>query len=64
MRELKQQELGQVSGGHNQCTISDANNVYAGIVNPNKLGRDLIAIYEGVVMGTSHVIERVSKALD
>lgn len=63
MRELNSRELGLVSGGIYACTMNDANNAYVGIVNPGRVGNDLIGIYEGVVMATSHVIERVANAL-
>ena len=63
MRELNAKELDLVSGGIYACTMNDANNAYAGIVNPNTVGNDLIGIYEGVVMAASHVIERVANAL-
>jgi hypothetical protein len=62
MRELTGMELNLVSGGQYQCDIQDANNAYYGIVDPSRVGNDLIGIYEGVVMFTSHVIERVATA--
>lgn len=62
MRELEMEELLLVSGGH-ECTPAYANNVYRGISNPSRVGNDLIGIYEGLVFATSHVIERVAKAL-
>ena len=61
MRELKTEELEQVSGGTGVCVPTDANNI-AGVTNPGGLGKDLINIYEGLVMATSHVIERVATA--
>ena len=63
MRELETNELQLVSAGIYACSVHDADNVYAGIVNPTRVGSDLIGIYEGVVMATSHVIERVANAL-
>ena len=62
MRELTGKELTLVSGGRYRCDVEDANNAYYGIVDPRKVGNDLIGIYEGLVMATSHVIERVANA--
>lgn len=61
MRELNATELAFVSGGGEQVCTPD--NSYGGISNPPGVGDDLIAIYEGVVAFTSHVIERVALAL-
>ena len=63
MRELTSRESRLVAGGRYSCDFDDAYNAYAGIVNPGSVGNDLISIYEGVVMATSHVIERVANAL-
>ena len=63
MRELSVNEIRCVSGGTGACTVEDANNVLAGINNPERIGDDLINIYEGVVQAASHVIERVASAL-
>jgi hypothetical protein len=57
MRELKQEELAQVSGG--VCM-----NDYMGITEPSSFGSDLIRLYEGAVFFTSHVIERVAGSFD
>ena len=59
MRKLNKMELDCVSGGHGVCT---PNNL-GGVTDSGSLGRDLINIYEGLVAATSHVIERVAKAL-
>lgn len=64
MRELTRTELAFVAGGNNQqCTPSDSGNNYGGVKEPSSVGQDLIEIYEGLVTATSHVIERVAKAL-
>ncbi|MGA8203020.1 MAG: hypothetical protein WB812_00790 [Woeseiaceae bacterium] len=60
MRVLTVEEIGRVAGGSSKC--SQGNNL-GGISNPNSLGDDLIAIYEGLVAATSYVIERVANAL-
>lgn len=66
MRKLDTEELTLIAGGDGAyaCTPAQANNVYYGIANPPGLGGDLISIYEGVVMATSHVMERVIKSFD
>lgn len=61
MRELSMSEMNFVSGAGDDCS-SGGNNI-GGISEPTTLGEDLIAIYEGVVAATSHVIERVANAL-
>lgn len=58
MRTLKIEELECVAGGH-ECSAS---NNYGGITDGSSVGSDLIAIYEGLVAATSHVIERVANA--
>jgi hypothetical protein len=58
MRELTMEEIEMVSGG-GACT----GNNYGGVRNTSTFGDDLIAIYEGLVAATSHVIERVAGAL-
>jgi hypothetical protein len=65
MRELIVEEFTCIAGGDGdyECTPVMADNVYYGVSNPNDLGNDLIDIYEGFVMATSHVIERVANAL-
>jgi hypothetical protein len=60
MRELTEAELSFVSGGIGECTPA---NSYGGVTNTSSFGSDLINIYEGAVRFTSHVIERVAKAL-
>lgn len=62
MRNLTMQEMGLVAGGGDQCTAEDGNN-FGGVTEPNDVGSDLIAIYEGVVAAASHIIERVANAL-
>jgi len=57
MRELNNMELDFVSGGHGVCTPA---NSIGGISDAEGLGPYLIAVYEGLVMATSHVIERVA----
>jgi len=59
MRELNKMELDCVSGGTGVCHVND----YGGISNTSTVGQDLINIYEGLVAATSHIIERVAKAL-
>lgn len=61
MRELSHKEIGIVSGGTGVCTPE---NSYGGVTNTSTVGTDLINFYEGLVMFTSHVIERMHKALD
>jgi hypothetical protein len=63
MRELTMNELQFVSGGTGVCTADDSGNDLGGIKDPDSIGKDLIAIYEGLVAATSHVIERVAGAL-
>ncbi len=62
MRELKTAEMTLVSGGHEdlQCPAPQPNNSFAGIEDTNGFGRDIINMYEGLVMATSHIIERVA----
>lgn len=60
MRELTVAEIECVSGAHGVCTPG---NSYGGIEDTGGVGQDLIDIYEGLVMATSHVIERVANAL-
>lgn len=61
MRELTHNEIQVVSGGTGVCTPA---NSYGGVTNTSTVGTDLINFYEGLVMFTSHVIERVFKARD
>jgi len=58
MRELSEREIQFVSGGK-VCTPE---NSIGGVSDFNSIGNDLIGFYEGVVMFTSHVIERVANA--
>ncbi len=61
MRELTLSEMSMVSGAGDEC--SGGGNNYGGVTEPSSLGNDLIEIYEGLVAATSHVIERIAKAL-
>ena len=61
MRELKTSELDFVSGGL-VCTEEMAANTYGGISRPSSVGDDLISFYEGLIQGTSYVIERVANS--
>lgn len=64
MRELTKAELAFVSGaGDLQCTPSDSGNDYGGVKDTKGFGDDLVNLYEGLVQATSHVIERVARAL-
>jgi len=58
MRELTAVELQFVSGAAGTCS-----NSYGGVTRPRSFGQDLIDFYEGLVAATSHVIERVARAL-
>jgi hypothetical protein len=60
MRELNKMELDFVSGGHGVCTPG---NSIGGVSDADGFGDYLIGVYEGLVAATSHVIERVAKAL-
>ncbi len=66
MRQLNADELTCFAGGTDEmtCTPTTALNDYNGVTNTTTVGQDLINIYEGFVMATSHVIERVATALD
>lgn len=65
MRTLGMEELQFVAGGTGQCSAGDsgAGNNYGGVAEPESFGQDLIAIYEGLVEATSHIIERVAGAV-
>ena len=63
MRELTVSEIGLVAGGTGQCTAADSGNNYGGVTDTSSFGDDLVAIYEGLVQVTSHMIERVAEAL-
>lgn len=64
MRDLTTQELAVVAGGGNmQCTPSDSGNNYGGVRDTGRFGDDVINFYEGLVSATSHIIERVARAL-
>ena len=58
MRELTEMEIQFVSGGK-VCTPE---NSIGGVSDFNSIGNDLINFYEGLVMFTSHVIERVANS--
>lgn len=58
MRELTTEEIAMVSGGGGDC----GGNNYGGVTDAGSVGGDLIAIYEGLVAATSHIIERVAGA--
>lgn len=62
MRELTVAELDFVAGGASGCSSNGNANNYGGVNDPSSFGRDLIAIYEGLVEATSYVIERVANA--
>lgn len=61
MRELNAAELAFVSGGEE--LVCTPENSYGGVSDPGSLGNDLVALYEGLVFATSHIIERVAGAL-
>lgn len=63
MRELTANEMLQVAGATGECTSGDSGNNYGGITETSSVGDDLIELYEGLVAVTSHVIERVARAL-
>ena len=62
MRALTLSEIQVVSGAGNECPAVSGNNI-EGITNFEAIGRDLIALYEGLIEATSYVIERVANAL-
>ena len=64
MRELTMSEIGSVGGGAEQCRSNQGGNNYGGVTDTGSVGRDIIAIYEGLVEATSYIIERVANALD
>ena len=63
MRVLTTNEMSLVAGAADDCSSGGSGNNYGGVTNPGGIADDLIAIYEGLVAATSHVIERVAKAL-
>lgn len=63
MRVLTIAEMNAVAGGTGVCTPQNSGNNYAGVTNTDSFGDDLVAIYEGLVSATSHIIERVANAL-
>ncbi len=63
MRVLTLNEMNLVAGAADDCSSGGSGNNYGGVTNPSTLAKDLIEIYEGLVAATSHVIERVAKAL-
>ena len=58
MRELTMEEIGMVSGGGAAC-----GNNYGGVSDTSSIGDDLINFYEGLVALTSHMIERIARAI-
>ena len=64
MLELTMSEIGFVGGGAEQCRSDQGGNNYGGVTDTGSVGRDIIAIYEGLVEATSYIIERVANALD
>lgn len=64
MRDLTAREIGWVAGGADSCSSggADDGNEYLGGTSPSAVGDALIAVYEGLVAATSHVIERVATA--
>ena len=64
MRAITEQEMDRVYGGTGECTPDNTSgNNYGGITDTSTIGGDLIAVYEGLVSATSHIIERVADAL-
>jgi len=65
MRDLTAREIGWVAGGADSCSEGGANdgNDYLGGASPGDVGDIVIAVYEGLVAATSHIIERVANAL-
>lgn len=66
MRELTVSELDFVAGGTGVCTPHNSGgtgNNFGGVRNTSGIQQDLINIYEGLIGATSHMIERVAKAL-
>lgn len=61
MRELTVSETNFVSGAGDDC--SSGGNTYGGISDTTTIGNEIVAIYEGLVAATSHIIERVANAL-
>jgi hypothetical protein len=58
MRELSVSEMSFVSGAGGECS----GNVIVGISDSSNFGNDVIAIYEGLIAATSHIIERVANS--
>ena len=66
MRNLTKDEIQMVAGAGDECSSDgggDSGNTYSGVSNLKEFGDDMIAAYEGLVAVTSHIIERVAKAL-
>ena len=65
MRELTMDEIRLVGGAGDECAGDDGGggNDLAGVKDSENFGKDLINIYEGLVEATSHIIERVARAL-
>ena len=62
MRELTSSEIALVAGAGDDCSADSGNN-YGGITDTTSVGDELVALYEGLVAATSHIIERVANAL-
>ncbi len=66
MRNLTKDEIRMVAGAGDECSSEGgggSGNTYSGVSNLKGIGDDMIAAYEGLVAATSHIIERVAKAL-
>jgi len=63
MRELTLNEIEMVSGAGDECPGDTSGNSIEGISNFEKFGDDMVALYDGLVQVTSHIIERVANAL-
>ena len=66
MRDLTKDEIQMVAGGGDECSGDDggeSGNSYSGIKDTTSIGKEMINMYEGLVAATSHIIERVAKAL-
>ncbi len=66
MRNLTKDEIQMVAGAGDECSSDgggESSNTYSGIKDTSSVGREMINIYEGLVAATSHIIERVAKAL-
>ena len=67
MRNLTMAEIDFVTGGTGVCTPDNSGgsggNSLLGGETPERVGPAIIAVYEGLVDATSHIIERVANAL-